>query len=484
MASEQPGALKVQGRNGRYTLINGQYEPMQTQHNGKPCWASRAVQPVYIFHTGKARWVISKMIDDGARCFAYAKDTGGDPTTCTGWVCCNEDNEWRADPKVSCVGVPGSNDKFVQLRMSLEGEMKQCGVVGEQNLKQLWKRLDYNNNGIVSLAEIDKMVVELVSGGSWPAWLNNKPALMRAYKKTIAKDGNGDDWVQKPEFHALLLNIYWFNKLWQVFDVIDTGNDRRIDVNEFTRGISALGLQMSQSEAQLEFSKVDSNHGGQVLFVEFCAYIRKRVNPDANPEFDADIVSGEKCNNLMRKHSGHKATHTHYVKKKSFKDFDDLEKKIKEVMSDKSKLRELWDRLDYNGNNIVSLAEIDKLVVEKYPLLNHKPALMRAYKATINTVNRDDYVEKGEFKTLLGALFYYNKLFWLFDNVDGDHDRRMQFSEFKWCLNVCGCKATEQQARQDFSRIDRNGGGVILFDEFCLYFTSKMCPQAMQDLLD
>merc|ERR1719191_378043 len=112
------------------------------------------------------------------------------------------------------------------------------------SLKALWKRLDFNGNGVVSLAEIDKLVVEMVQGGTWPEWLNNKPALMRAYKKTILKDGDGDDWVEKKEFHALLLNIFWFNKLWRVFDQIDTGDDRRIDANEFVRAMGTIGLNM------------------------------------------------------------------------------------------------------------------------------------------------------------------------------------------------------------------------------------------------
>merc|ERR1719379_886875 len=109
----------------------------------------------------------------------------------------------------------------------------------------------------------------------------------------------------------------------------------------------------------------------------------------------------------MRKHSGHHATAQHFVAKKCFKDFDDLEKIIKGMMKDHSKLHKLWERLDFNGNNIVSLAEIDKLAVEKYPLLNHKPALMRAYKATIKSpdANGDDWVNKKEFKALLGNLF-------------------------------------------------------------------------------
>merc|ERR1712232_381211 len=124
----------------------------------------------------------------------------------------------------------------------------------------------------------------------------------------------------------------------------------------------------------------------------------------------------------MGKHHGHKATQHHFVAKKCLKDFDDLEKKIKGIMTDNKKLHDLWSHLDFNGNNIVSLAEIDKLAVEKYELLNHKPALMRAYKKTIAEGNDDDWVNKKEFKALLGYLFYFNKIFWLFEQCDGDKD--------------------------------------------------------------
>jgi len=310
---------------------------------------------------------------------------------------------------------------------------------------------------------------------------------MRAYKKTILKDGDGDDWVEKREFHALLLNIFWFNKIWGVFEQM-TGcaqnADRRMDVDEFYAGMAQLGLHLtSKQEAQAEFAKIDTNSGGQVLFVEFCAYIRKRVNPDDNPNFDADIVSGEHCGKVLRKHGGHKATNSHFVCKKCFKDFDELEKVIKAIVRDKKKLKELWNRLDFNGNNIVSLAEIDKLAVEAYPLLNHKPALMRAYKKTIKEGNGDDWVQKKEFKSLLANLFYFNKIFWVFDQVDNDHDRRLDFHEFKQCLSLCGTPMHEAQARQEFQKVDRNGGGIILFDEFCLYFASKECPEAFRDLL-
>jgi len=51
-----------------------------------------------------------------------------------------------------------------------------------------------------------------------------------------------------------------------------------------------------------------------------------------------------------------------HIKKKAMSDFDDLEAKIKAIMQDNRKLRKLWHSLDFNGNNIVSLAEIDKML--------------------------------------------------------------------------------------------------------------------------
>jgi len=478
--------LKVNGRNGRFSLINRAYEPTGSSHNDRPVWVARDVQPIYIFHTGKSRWVISKRLDDGAKCYCYLEDTGNSPANASGqWVIIDDDDQWRADPNIHCVPTPASNDTFVQLRMSMESEMAQYGFNDMSKLRALWKRLDFNGNNVVSLAEIDKMVVELVAGGTWPAWLNNKPALMRAYKKTILVDGDGDDWVEKREFHNLLLNIFWFNKLWQIFDVIDTGDDRRIDVSEFTRGLSSLGLHLSPQQAQAEFNKIDGNHGGQVLFVEFCGYVRMRVHPDGNKTMDADILSGEGINKVMRKSHGHRATRELVITQKSAGGFDEIEQRIKGIIQDKAKLRDLWNRMDFNGNNIISLAEIDKLCVEYFPILNHKPALMRAYKAAIRSDgDHDSWVEKHEFKKLLGFLVYFNKLFWLFESGDEDKDRRMNFQEFKFFLNTAGVKMSESEMKTDFNKVDRNHGGIILFNEFCHYFTMKACPECLTAMVN
>jgi Ca2+-binding EF-hand superfamily protein len=475
-------AIKVAGCVGKQKYINMTYEKMSTSHNNKPCWAAGAVTPMYLFHTGKSRWVISKNIDDGARCYAFLKDEPPSPTPAgfTGqWVVCTDNNEWVPDEHIHCTAVPGSNDPFIKLRMSLEDEMTKYGLVDTNSLKQLWRRLDSNGNNVVSLAEIDKLAVDMTTGGSWPEWMNSKPALMRAYKKTTTVDGDNDDWVEKHEFHALLLNMFWFGHLFQVFQEIDSGHDRRIDIHEFQAGLSKLGLQLSPTDAQAEFKKIDTDNGGQILFVEFCAYIRHRVNPDHDPSFDADVISGEHSGQTMRKKGGDHATHGHFVAKKCLEDFDKLENKLKETLKSQDALKKAWTSLDFNGNGIASLAEVDKWVLDQYPLLNHKPALMRAFQRCIKSGNGDDWVEKKEFKSLLMNLFYFNKLFWLFDKVDEDRDQRLTFKEFKWCLNNCGWKGNEAKAQAEFKKVDKNGGGIILFAEFCTYFTEKMCPECM-----
>lgn len=479
-------AVKIAGHTGKYPHINGSYERATCDHNGHAVWIMRSATPSYIFHTGKARWVISKRLDDGCRCFSFLKDdpSSQNPADCRGQWCTAP--EWTPESGMSCVKVDASTDKFVKLRLSLEEEMKKYGMTETGDLKQLWKRLDFNGNGVVSLAEVDKMVVEMVQGGAWPSWLNNKPALMRAFQKSIRFNPDGrSDFIEKGEFHCLLLNIFWFNKLWMIFENMDTDHDRRISFEEFQQGLRQLDLNLTPQEAQKEFQSIDTDHGGMILFVEFCAYIRKRVNPDCNPAFDADIISGEKAGQQLRKKFGHTVSRDHVIQKKTCSQFDDIEKKIKEAINEPShdKLRKMWNTIDFNDNGKVSLAEIDKWVVEGYPLLNHKPALMRAYKMTISTEgggDGDDWVEKKEFVHLLGNLVYFNKLFWLFSSVEDDNDRRMDFAEFKKFAAVSGLKyKSEMEAQSEFHKIAK-GGNHILFSQFCELFASKNCPEALK----
>ena len=164
---------------------------------------------------------------------------------------------------------------------ALQEEIKQT-IGTRSGIRGLWKCLDYNGNNIVSLAEIDKFVIE-----RFPL-LNHKPALMRAYKKTTLKDGDGDSWVEKKEFRALLWNLFYFNKVFQIFELIDEDNDRRLTMDEFKNNLSVLGMSLSDEDSEKEFKLIDKNNGGIVLFIEFCDWYTNRYVEDFLKESESD----------------------------------------------------------------------------------------------------------------------------------------------------------------------------------------------------
>jgi Ca2+-binding EF-hand superfamily protein len=67
----------------------------------------------------------------------------------------------------------------------------------------------------------------------------------------------------------------------------------------------------------------------------------------------------------------------------------------------------------------------------------------------------------------------YNKLFAVFDDIDSGDDRRVDFDEFKVAMKRLGMHMNEEKAQIEFDSADKNGGGIMLFDEFCEWFMLK-----------
>ena len=144
---------------------------------------------------------------------------------------------------------------------------------------------------------------------------------------------------------------------------------------------------------------------------------------------------------------------------------------------DKGTRSELFRRIDYNGNGGLSLAEIDKAVVELYPEFNHKPSLMRAYKAA--DISGDGFIQRKEFAKLLHYLVYFNNVWHLFEQIDTDGDRRLDLAEFIQGCAVVGIEGMGlAELEGAFGDIDGNGGGFVLFDEFCSWCAAQHCGEA------
>ena len=136
----------------------------------------------------------------------------------------------------------------------------------------------------------------------------------------------------------------------------------------------------------------------------------------------------------------------------------------------------LWSNIDVNGNGYVSLAEFDKglrdaIAIEE--LFDCKPAIIRAHEAAKNKVNTGkehgpDYVERHEFRLLLAYLRQYFEYYQAFDRVDSNDDDRISLTEFMGVQETLEVWVGEiEDMEATFNEIDTNGGGMILFDEFC-----------------
>eukprot|EP00759_Apiculatamorpha_spiralis_P012713 PhF_6_TR19650/c0_g1_i1/m.28671 len=139
---------------------------------------------------------------------------------------------------------------------------------------------------------------------------------------------------------------------------------------------------------------------------------------------------------------------------------------------DAKKRADLFKRLDPNANGMLSLAELDKGIVELWPEFNNKPAIMRAYKAT--DTNGNGFISKKEFKYFLKYLVFYHELWEKFDLIDTSDDRRITPEEFVKGFKILRLpNKTPEEAGEIFKQIDKNGGGFILFDEFCEYMVKS-----------
>ena len=144
----------------------------------------------------------------------------------------------------------------------------------------------------------------------------------------------------------------------------------------------------------------------------------------------------------------------------------------KESFADEQDVYAHFQEMDYNGNDLVSLAEIDKLIVEKYPQYDNKPALLRAYYAADK--NNTGLITYEEFQNLWKYIVFYNNMWEKFSKYDSDGDRRITIDEFQnMSVNLFNSPMSYKEARYLFRLIDTNNGGLILFNEFCTFMIRR-----------
>ena len=147
---------------------------------------------------------------------------------------------------------------------------------------------------------------------------------------------------------------------------------------------------------------------------------------------------------------------------------------------------DLFASWDMNGNRYLSVAEVERGVratlgdvLEQIDtgVVDAQRVILRAFekaKGASPDQSRlgNDFVSQREFRLLLLYLRNYYELHQAFERLDTNQDQQISRQEFvsklpllaKWGITVA-----RADADREFDAIDVNGGGVLLFDEFCAW---------------
>ena len=197
-------------------------------------------------------------------------------------------SQWTEVPKAWKDGDGFSKEVLEKVFPSAPGSQKDRAM--------LWRALDNNGNGKVSLAEFDDFVnkiagtferkhgVKLIDGKS-NLWKYARPCLIRAFQLAngIAADSN-DDYVTRSEFRCLLLATQLALEIYRIFDIADKSNDRRVSRKEFHLQLTKINQQLAHYGASPvsdgDFEKMDADQGGLVLLDEAVHFFLTKLTSD------------------------------------------------------------------------------------------------------------------------------------------------------------------------------------------------------------
>lgn len=153
----------------------------------------------------------------------------------------------------------------------------------------LWRQLDGNGSGSVSLAEYDSFVNQLTGAferkhghklvdHKSKLYVYARPSLIRAFNLANGvappKTPGDDDFVTRGEFRLLMVATQCALNIFRVFDIADTSNDRRVSRQEWCSNLPQINAELisfgytGPAMTEADFNKVDADHGGMILLDE------------------------------------------------------------------------------------------------------------------------------------------------------------------------------------------------------------------------
>lgn len=156
--------------------------------------------------------------------------------------------------------------------------------------------MDINKNGYLSLAEIDKGILDVLQ---LPVLFKLKPVIHKAFHaaKNCVKSKSlvGKDFVEPAEYQWLLKYLRQYYEYFVAFDCIDSDGDMRISEEEVKWAAKVL-KRWHVDPSQIELRHVDQEGNSYINFDEFCNWaINQNLNSTQQDEqFETNVYGSPK----------------------------------------------------------------------------------------------------------------------------------------------------------------------------------------------
>lgn len=165
---------------------------------------------------------------------------------------------------------------------------------GLDKRSQMFRDFDPNGNGYLSLAEVDKGIRDVLR---LPDIFALKQVIMRAFQaakdSSKNKHSHSGDYIERNEFRYLLCYLRQYFEYYQMFDIVNTDNDKYLDFNEFVTAIPKFekwGIKVT--DPKKTFDQIDLDKGGRIRFEEFCHWaIKNKLDIDTDDDFEDECLS-------------------------------------------------------------------------------------------------------------------------------------------------------------------------------------------------
>ena len=180
---------------------------------------------------------------------------------------------------------------------------------------------------------------------------------------------------------------------------------------------------------------------------------------------------------------------------KEMKAFLTMEMEIQKCMASSKKIAGIWRLANTARASLAALMEVDALVVKKYPLLDYKPGIIRAFEhATIVRAHDEEgregfFVPKEHFPALLRDILYFTMALKHYEDVPIGEEREITLAEFPQFCNSMGLYLKEHEQEELFRKIlsakegssstsspSSIGEAALRFDEICVAIAARKCP--------